>query len=984
MEINLETGLEHQQKAIDAIMSVFNNVPIEKSNNYHENPSINPEERQFRYNIDEIQKGIRSDYRNHDTNSDKSCLHIDVKMETGTGKTYVYTKTIYEMHKRLGFNRFIIVVPSLAIKAGTAQFIRDSYVQKHFSDACGYNSNIQLEVLESQKSNSKGRSSMPNAVRDFVWNDISSRKIYVLLINMQMLTNGKLLKSQYDQTLFNDICQPFEALRETKPVVIIDEPHRFSKSQTSYKVIMDELKPQILIRYGATFPEIVEGRGKNKTVRKDFSNLVYDLNACDSFNQGLIKGIVKEHINLPEGIRSIVEIKNIERKSSVELLYIDGKKTSSHVLKTGDALSTICDEFMGICIDSIGNDFVTLSNNPERELHINEKFYPDVYSTSYQEQMLKLALERHFETEIENFKNNIKTLALFFINDISSYRQIDNKPPFLKNMFEELLKSKIDILLKDSSLSSDYKAYLEATYKDIPACHAGYFAQDNFSKKDDVIAKEIDDILHNKKALLSFKKDDGTYNTRRFLFSKWTLKEGWDNPNVFTIAKLRSSGSEISKLQEVGRGLRLPVNNAGNRISNCDFKLNYIVDFSESDFAEKLVSEINGELRILTSITDDLLQKVAKIRNTNADDLFSELFNKKYIDRRCNIIQANKDKLFEEYPEFNNGLKSGKVTNRNSVKNKQTTKIKEKQFNSLKDLWNTINQKYYILLDERFNDLSVQYLNEILNDDSMFSDEYTSTERYGIDIDASNKFTTVRLSGIQINTHREVPYNQFLKRVCQGTSIPIATIHKLLCDFVKNTNKTPIFNELSIAKIISRFKEKKIQNIETLKYVKSNIHVSKTTLTDENGNPLNEISLGRIGVIVSDSNVVPSNYLYDKVAYDSDLEHRNIINKPTNVTVYGKIPRASISIPTILGENYSPDFMYVVQSGSTKEYNLVIETKDVESYDNLREVERVKINCAKKFFETLSKDSNIVVKFQPQLKHEQMQGIIDDLLNQSH
>lgn len=137
----------------------------------------------------------------------------------------------------------------------------------------------------------------------------------------------------------------------------------------------------------------------------------------------------------------------------------------------------------------------------------------------------------------------------------------------------------------------EYKDYLEASKADISACHAGYFAQDN-SDSDEAIASEVADILHNKKGLISLRKEDGTFNTRRFLFSKWTLKEGWDNPNVFTIAKLRSSGSDNSKLQEVGRGLRLPVDENGNRISNEEFKLNYIVDFTEADFAERLVDEI--------------------------------------------------------------------------------------------------------------------------------------------------------------------------------------------------------------------------------------------------------------------------------------------------------------------------------------------------------------------------------------------------------
>ena len=240
--------------------------------------------------------------------------------------------------------------------------------------------------------------------------------------------------------------------------------------------------------------------------------------------------------------------------------------------------------------------------------------------------MLRLALQRHFETEKENFCNRnykIKTLALFFIDDITSYRSSDDgKKPYLLTMFEELLKEQIEKTI--SSLNEhdkEYRDYLEASLSDLSACHAGYFSQDN-SDSDEDIAKEVDTILHGKTQLLSFKNEDGTLNTLRFLFSKWTLKEGWDNPNVFTIAKLRSSGSENSKLQEVGRGLRLPVDENGNRISNEEFTLNYIVDFTEADFAQKLVDQVMIYLMnfmISVTLTDILIsnrkQEICSLQN---------------------------------------------------------------------------------------------------------------------------------------------------------------------------------------------------------------------------------------------------------------------------------------------------------------------------------------------------------------------------------
>jgi type III restriction enzyme len=194
-----------------------------------------------------------------------------------------------------------------------------------------------------------------------------------------------------------------------------------------------------------------------------------------------------------------------------------------------------------------------------------------------------------------------------------------------------------------------------------------YFSKDN-TDTDDNIAAEVDEILHNKKKLLSIVTEDGSLNTRRFLFSKWTLKEGWDNPNVFTIVKLRSSGSDNSKIQEVGRGLRLPVDEFGNRISNEEFMLNYIVDFTEADFANRLVAEINAELPAeqATHISTEELERVAKLRNVDTNQFMIELMTKGYIDfsRKINIDKIND--FYQDYPEFNTPRLAGtKVIDKN-------------------------------------------------------------------------------------------------------------------------------------------------------------------------------------------------------------------------------------------------------------------------------------------------------------------------------
>lgn len=721
MELILEKELDHQQKAVDAIISALDGITMIKPHLAYENPTFDRKELRLIHNLIEVQKNIRADYRG--CRDDGDYLNLDIKMETGTGKTYVYTKTIYEMHKKFGFNKFIIAVPSLPIKAGTSQFIDDSYVKHHFSDACGYNCDIELGVLESPKKKKKGFLAMPPAVRDFVTGSCqNSNKIYVLLVNMQLLTNGNMLtRSDYDY-LVEGFYRPFDALKATKPIVIIDEPHRFSRDQKAYKAIVEELCPQMIIRYGATFPDTTVGKGKNKVTFKDFNNLVYELNACDSFNLNLIKGIAKEHLEPLSQKEEKVKLLSVESKTSATFQFKKrGEETKTYTLSTGDSLSVIDSSFEGLTISAIGKNFIELINGQVK--FQGEEFNTDIYSSSYQEQMLKLAIKRHFETERQNFSGRqfkIKTLALFFIDDITSYRDSDDgKEAYLKVMFEKLLLEKIEELLRilpDSE--QEYKDYLEASKADISACHAGYFAQDN-SDSDEAIANEVADILHNKKGLISLHKEDGSFNTRRFLFSKWTLKEGWDNPNVFTIAKLRSSGSDNSKLQEVGRGLRLPVDENGNRISNEEFKLNYIVDFTEADFAQKLVDEINGELPETHMITDDILKNVAEKRGVDPNALFFELGAKGYINMDREIIADKRDTFFADYPEFATGVDGNKVTNVNKNK-KEEIHVRKAVYSELKELWERINHKYYLFYDVDLSDEIPQAFHEILRRSGIF------------------------------------------------------------------------------------------------------------------------------------------------------------------------------------------------------------------------------------------------------------------------
>lgn len=983
MELILQKNLPHQQRAVDVINKVFDGVEITEPRQFFENPIINLSDSRITQNINELQKSLPNEYRSSSPIED--VLNLDIKMETGTGKTYVYTKTIYELHKNYGLNKFIIAVPSLAIKAGTGQFLEDGYAKKHFTDVCGYGTEIEVGILESHKKK-KGRFFFPSVVSDFVKGSTqNSKKIYVLLVNMQLLAvrkNGMLSRDDYDSGV-EGFFRPFDALGATKPIVIIDEPHRFSREQKALKVILDELKPQSIIRFGATFPETSTGRGKNRVTVKDYQNLLYDLNACESFNQNLIKGVAKEHFEPVSKRQEKIKITTINSRSSVNFQHKkQDERTKTYTLQKDESLSIISEAFEGITISGISASEVIFSNGITKST--GEELDVDIYMTSYQEQMMRLALERHFEIEKSNFCGRnfkIKTLALFFIDDIASYRETeDGKEPYLLKSFERLLKDRIEIEISNlTEHEEEYKKYLEESLANISTCHGGYFAQDN-SDTDEDIAKEVDAILNGKKQLLSFKKPDDSYNTLRFLFSKWTLKEGWDNPNVFTIAKLRSSGSENSKLQEVGRGLRLPVDENGNRISNEEFQLNYIVDFTEADFAQRLIDQINGELPQASSLTKERIEEVAVKLDMTSEELFRDLYTKQYIDWERNIKTDTRDAFFAEYPEFAVGLESGKVKDRNKDKAKPV-KIRKAAYNDIKELWEKINQRYLLFYDKDLDVNMEDVVFSILEDENVFTDVTMTSSREIVKSDGS-EMSILSESGVQYIISKTIPYNEFLKRIMQGTNIPIITLHQAISKYTNKNGmiKPEHYNENTVSIIIQKFQEWKNENLQgRFHYAKSSTPVGSTALSFEDGSPRKEITQGRIGTKLAEG--TPSEkYLYDAFAYDSPLEKKNIMADIEKVVVYGKIPRSSIAIPTITGGMYSPDFMYIVKkSTGEKELNIIVETKDVENKNNIRGTERANLKCARVFFDILSQDG-YKVHFRDQLNNRQIAQIINEVL----
>ena len=981
MELKLESGLPHQECAVEAISRVFSRVDIDRETNLYSNPSVDIHSSRLMANIRSVQSDERQNvdgkYRKEQPVGDTLCL--DIKMETGTGKTYVYTHAIFELHKLYGINKFIIAVPSIAIKEGTSAFLNATYVKAHFKNTLGYDTEISAGILETIKKQKKGRKHFPSVVRSFVEGSrLNTNRIYVLVVNSALLTTGKMLtRSDYDVTV-NGYDRPFDALRSTRPFVIIDEPHTFARDQKAYKAILSELAPQCIIRFGATFPMTTTGKGKRKTAVRDYEHLLYDLNAQRSFSSGLIKGVMKEHFEPASSLNEKIKLLRIEDKKAT-FQHITRTSRTSHQLSAGDSLSILTPELSGLTIIGMTKDTVMLSNGTEKRT--GDEFDVDIYTSSYQESMLRLAIQRHFETEMENFsreKGRIKTLALFFIDDIFSFRG-DGRGgnAWLRDMFDRLLEAQLRSELQKEN-TPEYAAYLRASLEDIAACRAGYFSQDN-SDSDEAVKREVDDILRNKAKLLSFTGEKGKPNTRRFLFSKWTLKEGWDNPNVFTIAKLRSSGSENSKLQEVGRGLRLPVDEYGNRVKDETFYLNYIVDFTERDFADRLVMEINEDVQTgsLTHISADDMRRVAALRGTDEMTLLMELYRKGYVldvDRTLNRTKVID--LFAEYPEFNNV--TGKVKDRNKGE-KDMVRIRKARYEELKELWTQINRKYIIFYQNGIDRQIEAALPGIIEND-VFVHQTLQSRRQKVAA-ADGRAVATEQSGQQyILAGKEMGYGEFLKRACRQTSIPVTVLHSAIREYARTHPMEGYINESSLSALTDKFNGWKIRNLQNVvKYRQANYSSKTTAFTNADGSLREEVLQWTIGRNVLGAE--PSErYLYDKVVYDSPLERENIMSEVDNVVAYGKIPQRSIRIPNITNDLYSPDFMYVVRrTDGRKELNIVIETKDVPNDEAKRTAEDAKISNAELFFRQLKIDG-YEVKFCRQLRNKKMANIISELM----
>lgn len=964
MKILLEE-LPHQKESIEAIMASFNGID-NTSYEIDKNPFANPP--------------IKGRYT--------EMANIDIKMETGTGKTYIYTRMMYEMHKRYGIFKFVIVVPTPAIKEGTKNFIQSDYAKQHFSQFYE-NIRIELNIINAGDFKAKsGRKNFPAQLSNFVEGSRqNSNTIQVLLINAGMLNSSNMKKDGYDQTLIGGVTSPIEAIQNTNPVVIIDEPHRFPRDKANYKAI-ELMKPQMIIRFGATFPEISVGRGKNSIKKKDYyrGKPQFDLNAVESFNGGLVKGIDIYYPNLTQEQASNRFI--VDSVSAKELVLKQGNKVWT--LKVGDKLAEVDSSFEGD-IEYIGSKM--LSNN----LEIEKGMYliPGTYRASYQELIIKDAIDKHFDIEQVNFLRNnqgennipkIKTLSLFFIDSINSYRQKDG---WLKLTFNRLLNDKLSRLVSEYELKSlpkekEYLEFLRATQASLNLddalqnVHAGYFGEDRGSG-DEAIQLEVDDILRNKEKLLSFKDENGNWQTRRFLFSKWTLREGWDNPNVFVIAKLRTSGSENSKIQEVGRGLRLPVDETGHRIQQEEWssRLAFLIGYDEKDFAQKLVGEINSDVKVELNevkLTDEMMQLIVASRQ-KIDSSFTEESLLKHLDDLGIINRKNEFKqeveidgvkkegfewIMELYPELKSTqLQEGKVRDKTNNKSKVRIKLNKANWEKVKELWGHVSQRY-MLEFKRIPEQIKMVAQEVIGNAQLYEREIPTQVKESIYASDDQKQVTIR---DQESDYKQVyqpgmAYGKFVKLVNMDTGISVKDIHLNLVQVLRQDLKgdSKYLSEVSLQNISNEFR-KRFDEIfaQTYEYKQLGFQARTSIYNPETDSFVDDINAEVIGVNVDEGAHEEVRYLYENppIRYDSAVPERELIRYGYNdkVTVFGKLPKRAIQIPKYTGGSTTPDFIYMIEKKDETSVYLLVETKA----ENMRIEDQRIVDIQKKFFESLKK-----------------------------
>ncbi|MFP5991810.1 DEAD/DEAH box helicase family protein [Helicobacter pylori] len=957
--------LDYQEQCRDQILGVFKGIDFREQENDAQrisNPvfEIGAIKDLLLENIENLRSKQKITQGSVGINQSLNC---DILMETGTGKTFCFLECVYALHQNYHLSKFIVLAPSNAIKLGvlksvgiTREFFKSEY------------SNTHLESYED--------------IERFIL--ASNHKCCVLVMTFSAFNKEKNTINQScleNTNLFNGAKSYMQALASMRPIVIMDEPHRFLGDKT--KKYLEQLNALITLRFGATFKD-------------DYNNLIYALDSKKAFDCALVKSISVASVG--ESKECFLELKGIE-KGEAAINYTDlENKTQSVKVKEHDNLGVVTQisALEDYIVENITKTEVRFLNGFNLLLDQKEPF--SHLLEGEQELMLKEAIKSHFEREEGLFKKGVKALCMVFISGVNSYLSENEKPAKLALLFEKLYQQKLEEVLK-KPLDENYRAYLECTKDAIYKVHGGYFAK---SKKESDEAQVIALILKEKEKLLSFDSD------LRFIFSQWALQEGWDNPNVMTICKLAPSHSNITKLQQIGRGLRLAVNDKGERITkehadfDCVNELVVIVPQVEGDFVGAIQQEISEHSLIKQVFSAEELEKSGMVKKGYYGVLFETLeglgFGEKTGDENFKLtlnqneflkkepeLERLKDEKYLDFEKLKDFLKDRlvghfRVRNKNERKTEKI-KINKENFKKFETLWESLNHQAriaYAIDSESLIDEIVKNINSFFN--------------------VSSKI-------VSVTTHKKVETmgNNATTEIFEQKSACVWSLH----EFISALSNKVKLSFKSVAKVLEKIDENKFNEIKKneqeglrrleelfLEIIYQNIRdkisyqMRETTIKnrkndafyDEKGE-IREFLDGSLGV---DKYEIKNSSAQEKCLYenfmqvDSEIEKDTIEeSNDTKIIVFGKLPR--VKIPIGLNQTYSPDFGYVVENND-KKVLLVVETKGVEHENELREEEKRKISTAKKFFKALKKQG-VNIEYKTKMGKDQLSALINEVLN---
>ncbi|MCQ2949786.1 type III restriction-modification system endonuclease [Helicobacter pylori] len=959
--------LDYQEQCRDQILGVFKGIDLRESENDAQriaNPVFETEA--IKNVLLENIENLRSKQKiTQGSMGIEKSLNCDILMETGTGKTFCFLECVYALHKNYHLSKFIVLVPSNAIKLGvlksieiTREFFKSEY------------SNTHLESYED--------------IRSFIL--ASNHKCCVLVMTFSAFNKEKntINKSCLENTnLFNGAKSYMQALASMRPVVIMDEPHRFLGDKT--KKYLEQLNALITLRFGATFKD-------------DYNNLIYALDSKKAFDCALVKSISVASVG--ESDECFLELKGIEKRNEYEAMinYTDlENKTQSVKVKEHDNLGVVTQisALEDYIVEKITKTEIRFLNGFNLLLDQKEPF--SHLLEGEQEVMLKEAIKSHFEREEGLFKKGIKALCMVFISGVNSYLSENEKPAKLALLFEKLYQQKLEEVLKKDDLDDNYRAYLERTKDNIQKVHGGYFAK---SKKESDEAQVIALILKEK--LLSFDSD------LRFIFSQWALQEGWDNPNVMTICKLAPSHSNITKLQQIGRGLRLAVNDKGERITkeHVDFdfvnELVVIVPQVEGDFVGAIQQEISEHSLIKQAFSGEELEKSGIVEKGYYGALLETLeglgFGEKTDDENFKLtlnqneflekepeLEKLKDEKYLDLEKLKDFLKdrlvgNSRVRNKNERKSEKI-KINKENFKKFETLWEGLNHQAriaYAIDSESLIDEIVKKIDSSFNVKSKIVSVTTHKKVETMGNDATTE-SFERESACVWSLH------EFISALSNKVKLSFKSVAKVLEKIDKNKFELIKKNEQEGLKHLEElFLEIIYQNIKD----KISYQMRETTIENRKNDAFydekGEIREFLNGSLMGDKYEIKNSSAQEKCLYENFMQVESEIEKDTieesndtKIIVFGKLPK--VKIPVGLNQTYSPDFGYVVENND-KKVLLVVETKGVEHENELREEEKRKISTAKKFFEALKKQG-VNIEYKTKLNNDQLSALINEVLN---